>query len=215
MMDSLSLEEENIIKDKRNPFRLKEGLNYTVNKEIRNIFKREKKNRDIKHGILIDLFEHEKAEKNCYKHVSAKNFWSNNYIEYKSNSDRNRTLSVEEYLHKIRPYLKDITNSLIKCDTLKIQLTAANNFISSTDNDEERVMHSKGDNMETIINDEADKVINENEKICYTCKKKFLNNKRYCKVRDHCHFTGEYRGAADSICNLKYSVPKKILIAFS
>ena len=74
MMDSLSLEEENIIRDKRNPFRLKEGLNYTVNKEIRNIFKREKKNRDIKHGILIDLFEHEKEEKNCYKHVSAKNF---------------------------------------------------------------------------------------------------------------------------------------------
>ena len=47
MMDSLSLEEENVIKDKRNPFRLKERLNYTVNKEIRNIFKREKKNRDI------------------------------------------------------------------------------------------------------------------------------------------------------------------------
>ena len=33
-------------------------------------------------------------------------------------------------------------------------------------------------------------------------------------VRDYCHYTGEYRGAANSICNLKYSVPKKILIAF-
>ena len=38
--------------------------------------------------------------------------------------------------------------------------------------------------------------------------------KRYCKVSDHCQYTGEYRGAAHKICNLKYSVPKKIPIAF-
>ena len=34
------------------------------------------------------------------------------------------------------------------------------------------------------------------------------------RVRDHCHYTSEYRGAAHSICNLKYSVPKEIPIAF-
>ena len=44
--------------------------------------------------------------------------------------------------------------------------------------------------------------------------KKYLKDKKYCKVRDHCHYTGEYRGAAHSLCNLKYSVPKKIPIAF-
>ena len=33
-------------------------------------------------------------------------------------------------------------------------------------------------------------------------------------VRYHCHYTEEYRGVAHSICNLKCSVPKKILIAF-
>ena len=26
-------------------------------------------------------------------------FWSNNYVEYESNNDRNKTLSVEEYLN--------------------------------------------------------------------------------------------------------------------
>ena len=41
-----------------------------------------------------------------------------------------------------------------------------------------------------------------------------LKIKRYHKVRDHCHYTGKYRGAAHSICNLKYSVPKKTPIAF-
>ena len=34
------------------------------------------------------------------------------------------------------------------------------------------------------------------------------------RVRDHCQYIREYRGAAHSICNLKYSVPKKIPIAF-
>ena len=40
-----------------------------------------------------------------------------------------------------------------------------------------------------------------------------MKDKKYRKVRDHCCYTGDYRGAAHSICNLKYSVPKKILVA--
>ena len=58
----------------------------------------------------------------------------------------------------------------------------------------------------------------ENAKICYIRKQKFenryLKDKKHCKVRDHCHYTGEYRGAAHSICNLKYSIPKNIPIVF-
>ena len=41
-----------------------------------------------------------------------------------------------------------------------------------------------------------------------------MKDKKYCKVRDHCNYTGKYRSVADSICNLKYSVPKKSPIAF-
>ena len=43
---------------------------------------------------------------------------------------------------------------------------------------------------------------------------KYLKDKEYRKVRDHCHYTGEYIGAAHSICNLKYSVTKKNPIVF-
>ena len=55
-------------------------------------------------------------------------------------------------------------------------------------------------------------------KISYIYKEKFeikyLKNKKYCKVRDHFHYTGKCGGAVHSICNLKHSVPKKIPIFF-
>ena len=58
----------------------------------------------------------------------------------------------------------------------------------------------------------------EKEKVCYICKKEFNNDgndknefntdendknafKQYHKVRDHCNYTGKYRGAAHNICN--------------
>ena len=83
--------------------------------------------------------------------MRVSNFWSNNYIEYERDGDRNKTLSVEEYLNKISQYLKDITNNLKKSDTWKISLTITNNFIFSIDNDEEHVIYSKNDNIEIMI----------------------------------------------------------------
>ena len=54
----------------------------------------------------------------------------------------------------------------------------------------------------------------ENAKTCYICKENFENkyvkDKKCCKLRNHCLYAGEYRGAAHSICNLKYSISKKI-----
>ena len=40
---------------------------------------------------------------------------------------------------------------------------------------------------------------------------KYVKDKKYHKLRDYCHYTGEYRGAVHSICNLEYSVPEKFL----
>ena len=40
------------------------------------------------------------------------------------------------------------------------------------------------------------------------------NNEKYHKVRDHCHYTGKYRGAAHSICNLRYKTSKEIPVEF-
>ena len=46
---------------------------------------------------------------------------------------------------------------------------------------------------------------------CWICGK-LLNIQD--RVRDHCHFTGRYRGAAHNICNLKYNKPNNISVFF-
>ena len=55
-------------------------------------------------------------------------------------------------------------------------------------------------------------------KACHICKEKFCmdkddeNYKNRKKFKDHCHYTGKFRGAAHSKCNLNYKVPKDIAI---
>ena len=75
--------------------------------DIRNFFRLEKETKSIKDRILRNIkniFELEE-EKTYYKPVRVSNFWSNNYIWYENNGDRNKTLSVEEYLKDtINPY---------------------------------------------------------------------------------------------------------------
>ena len=77
-------------------------------------------------------------------------FWNNNYIEYESNGDRNKNLSVKKYLNEIKPYLKDIITDFRKSGSWKIQLTIAIDFISSENTNKEQVMHSKSDDIEVM-----------------------------------------------------------------
>ena len=84
--------------------------------------KRNEGNKDRSLRDIENFFEHE--DENYYKPVKVINFWSNNYIEYESNDDRNKTLSVEEYFDKIIPYFKDIIKNHKKSDIWKIQLNS-------------------------------------------------------------------------------------------
>ena len=47
---------------------------------------------------------------------------------------------------------------------------------------------------------------------CHICFKPFCEKKK--KVSDHCHYTGLYRGAAHSSCNLQYKIPSYIPVVF-
>ena len=56
-----------------------------------------------------------------------------------------------------------------------------------------RIIHFKNKNIKLLTKEQQESY--ENVKICYICNYKFgniyLNDKKYCKVRDHCHYTGE------------------------
>ena len=52
------------------------------------------------------------------------------------------------------------------------------------------------------------------QKVCYICQKEFSIDKKYRKVRDHCHYTRKFRGAAHNNWNLRYKIPKEIPIVF-
>ena len=76
------------------------------------------------------------------------------------------------------------------------------------------------EHMTKIINHEKKKMIpltteeeiNYNtQKVCNICEKEFdKSDKKYYKVKDYCRYTRKYRGAAHSICNLRYRAPKEI-----
>lgn len=64
-------------------------------------------------------------------------------------------------------------------------------------------------NLKKVMTEE-DKKDYEVATICWLCNDALGDD----KVRDYCHFTGKYRGAAHNECNLKYKAPKFIPVFF-
>ena len=132
-----NIAEDNLIVDIRNLFRSKIKDNVINDKRLDKII-----------IDIITLFETE--QKSYYEPARIGNAFSRNCIEYESNGDKEKTLWIEEYLEKIRPYLSNMINDLKMQGELKIQ-TIAIIFNSSNDTNETRTIHSNSDNMEIMI----------------------------------------------------------------
>ena len=55
-----------------------------------------------------------------------------------------------------------------------------------------------------------DKLVNENTTLCHICNEELGED----RVRDHCHMTGKFRGAAHEACILKYKISKFFPVVF-
>ena len=80
-----------------------------------------------------------------YKPFEVKSAFNGNYILYESNGDEIRSLSVLEYLSKIRPYLYDLIEEYSQNNSWKIQIVTKLLFISLTHSNVRQTLYSKSD----------------------------------------------------------------------
>ena len=100
-------------------------------------------------------------DEDYYKPVRVKGAFGDNYIEYESRGEKNKSLSVREYLLMIETYLRDMINDHKAIGEWKIQLAIQTKFISSLDSGEIRVLHSWSDNIEIMMGSKTEYIINK------------------------------------------------------
>ena len=123
------------------------------------ILDRDEKIEEIKKSFYDSKNNFFKQKEDNYKPVRIGNDFSSNYIEYESNEDKDKTLSIKDYLDETKPYLSDIINDHKTQGEWEIHLTMAINFFSSKDFEEIRTVHSKSDNINILIGNETDEII--------------------------------------------------------
>ena len=139
-------------------------------------------------------------------------------IKEMHNCDPNPNKSYTKKYQKHEPvsfsyYIKCFDNSV--CEPILRTYTkstpegedAMDIFIKWLEEDVKAIANIKPKKM---IFTEEDKEQFNKSKICWICDEPFKDN----KVRDHCHYTGRYRGPACNSCNLKYRKPKFIPVFF-
>ena len=69
-----------------------------------------------------------------------------------------------------------------------------------------------------IVLTEDEKILHQNAEECYFCRRSFNTNQKsihdhnFKKVKDHCYYTGKYRGAAHYLCSSKYDEQRTVSI---
>ena len=109
-----------------------------------------------------------------------------------------KSFNESVYKSKLRSYVKENEEDP---DTIDV-------FINWLEEDVKII--SELGNEKMVITAEEQEQFNQASN-CWICEK-LLNLDD--KVRDHCHFTGRYRGAACNRCNLKYRKPNNISVFF-
>ena len=109
------------------------------------------------------MFE-EINEDEYYKPILTRNSYNNGYQGYESRGDKNKSLTLEEYLDVIKPHLRELIDNH-KFDESgsrewKIQLNVIIKNVSLEDETDVRPIYVWSDNEEIRIGNETDDIIN-------------------------------------------------------
>ena len=98
-----------------------------------------------------------------YKPILVKSSFDENYKYYENRDDKDKKLSIEEYLDMIKPYLSDLINENKAIENSfnewKIQANMRVNFVSSNDTGEIRTIFVLSDNEEIRLGNETDDIV--------------------------------------------------------
>ena len=109
---------------------------------------------------IENLFDEASEEDYYYKAIFVKSFFTGNCKYYESGGDKEKRLSVKQYLNKITPYLYDLINShRILRRVWKIQICMHANFSSSRDTRETRIYYIRSDNVSIIQGENTNDII--------------------------------------------------------
>ena len=152
-------------KMKKDPYEIEKKNNLSANEKekicnglvkLTNTLDKEEKYKNINHDDL-DYFGIRELEKlfgdidndDYYKPVLVKSWFKNNYEYYEIRGDKDKKLSIKQYLYMVMPGLADLINKK-KNDRAewKIQLNMAVNFISTDDTGKIRTFYVHSDNEE-------------------------------------------------------------------
>ena len=110
--------------------------------------------RDI--GNLFDEF----SQEDYFKPILIKSYFKGNYKYYESRGDKEKRLSVRQYLSKITLHLYDLINDhRIARRVWKIQISMRVNFISFKDTGETRIIYVWSDKVKIMWGSVTDDII--------------------------------------------------------
>ena len=110
----------------------------------------------------IEILLGEISEEDYYKPIFVKSSFNDNYKYYESRGDKEKILSVKQYLNKIKPQLYDlIKDHRIVRRVWKIQICTHVNLVSSRDTGETRIICVRSDNVSIMQGSDTDDIIRE------------------------------------------------------
>ena len=192
---------------------------------LQNFTTEEKLSNHKKQSLLINECQAVNYESEIIKFTNYENHYIVKIpIPFKIYADTDflkRTNSYEdEHTIKYQEHYPNSTGAKLVCIDHRFTLAVitfkgddcVNKFIWWVINQNERTKEiiSSHFNKELIVTTQDEEIYN-NSQICLICNEELNTD----NVRDHCHITGKFRGAAHNQRNLKLKIPKKLPIIFN